>query len=379
MNGSVPRPGGIRTPGRDHGHGRHGGTDRYGAIWAFPALPPLPRDDEAVRDRPEVDGRVALKCGLSHEQSRKSSPRPRQAKFRPEGTWQLLASVFAVTVAALASLSPATAGDPAAGPVPAAVPLAPAAVVVVEEGRVTVDARDADLAEVLSQLGARAEFQLTTMGQLGRVTTAFTAMSVEQALRRLAADHELMLVYGVPTGDPGGPKLIQVGVFAAPPSAASVRAASEALGRERAAMLAEIHGLARSRNAERDVPRLAELLGFAPDPIVRARAASALGGLSSPLTAAALVRALTDQVPYVRVRAVHALRRVEGARAIPALGSVLLADPDGTVRRVAAQMLGSLPEAEATAALSAAAHDADGLVRREISRALNRRGISTSP
>ena len=247
----------------------------------------------------------------------------------------------------------------------------------IEEGRVTVDAHDADLADVLSELGARAGFRVRTSGQLGRVTATFTAMSVEQALKRLVQDHELMLVYSAASNESVRPTLIQVDVFASTPSAAQVRAASEMLGRQRAGLLAEIDRLTRSRNVERGAPRLAELLGTAPDSIVRARAASALSVLNGPLSQAALARALEDSAPDVRVQAVRALRSVDGARAIPALGRVLLTHPDVTVRRAAAQMLGSLQDPAATSALSVAAQDADALVRREVTRALNRRGGAT--
>jgi hypothetical protein len=67
---------------------------------------------------------------------------------------------------------------------------------------------------VLSELGARAEFRLRISGPLGRVTGTFTAMSVEQALRRLVEDHELMLIYSASPGEDARPKLIQADVFA---------------------------------------------------------------------------------------------------------------------------------------------------------------------
>lgn len=317
--------------------------------------------------------------GLSYTDVRCLDARLSRAMLRAPATRQVLASVFAVTVAALASVPPATAGDPVARDVAASVVLAPPELVMIEEGRVTVDAHDADLAGVLSELGTRAGFGLRTSGPLGRVTATFTAMSVEQALRRLVQDHELMLVYSAASNESVRPKLIQADVFASMPSSAQVRAASEMLGRQRAGLLAEIVRLTRSRNVERGAPRLVELLGTNPDFIVRARAASALAVLNGPLSQAALARALGDSAPDVRVQAARALRTVDGARAIPALGRVLLTDPDVTVRRAAAQMLGSLQDPAATSALSVAASDADALVRREVTRALNRRAGSTSP
>jgi hypothetical protein len=307
------------------------------------------------------------------------SLRVRPATLRTAAARPILVSVCALLIAGHASALPATAGDPVANDVPVSVVLAPPELVVIEEGRVTVDAHDADLADVLAQVGARAGFRVRTSGSLGRVTATFTAMSVEQALRRLVQDHELMLVYSVASNASVRPTLIQADVFASTPSAAQVRAANEMLGRQRAGLLAEINRLARSRNVEQGAPRLAELLGTAPDSIVRARAASALAVLNGPLSQPALARALGDSAPEVRVEAVRALRSVDGGRAIPALGRVLLTDPDVTVRRVAAQMLGSLQDPAAMSALSVAAQDADALIRREVTRALNRSGGSTSP
>ena len=280
-------------------------------------------------------------------------------------------------MAARVSALPATVGDRIANDVPVVV--APPELVVIEEGRVTIDAHDADLADVLAQLGARAGFRVRTSGSLGRVTDTFTAMSVEQALRRLVQDHELMLVYGSVSSASVRPTLIQADVFASTLSAAQVRAASEMLGRQRASLLAEIDRLTRSRDVARGAPRLAELLGTASDSVVRARAASALAALNGPLSHPALARALGDSAPAVRAQAVRALRSVDGARAIPALGRVLLTDPDVTVRRAAAQMLGSLQEPAATSALSVASEDADAIVRREVTRALHRQGGAASP
>jgi hypothetical protein len=222
---------------------------------------------------------------LSHVAVWSVSLRLRPATLRTAAARPVLVSVLAVLMAAAHALAlPATAGDPVANDVSVTVAPAPPELVVIEEGRVTVDAHDADLADVLAQLGARARFRVRTTGSLGRVTATFTAMSVEQALRRLVEDHELMLVYGAASNASVRPTLIQADVFASALSAAQVRAASEMLGRQRAGLLAEINRLRRSRDVARGAPRLAELLGTAPDSIVRARAASALAALNGPLS-----------------------------------------------------------------------------------------------
>src|SRR5580765_4636349 len=241
------------------------------------------------------------RVGLAHMAAWRVGLRLRPALLRTAAARPVLASVLTVLIAAHVSALPATVGDRVATDAPAVA--APAELAVIEEGRVTVDAHDADLADVLAQLGARAGFRVRTSGSLGRVTDTFTAMSVEQALRRLVQDHELMLVYSSASDASVRPTLIQADVFASAPSAAQERAASEMLGRQRAGLLAEIDRLTRSRDVARGAPRLAELLGTAPDSIVRARAASALAALHGPLSGSALVRALGDSAPDVRVQA----------------------------------------------------------------------------
>src|SRR5687767_5454595 len=121
-----------------------------------------------------------VQVGWSRTDVRWSDSRLGPAMLRAAATRQILASVFAAAVAALASAPPVTAGDLVAKDLPASVASAPRELVVIEEGQVTVDAQDSDLADVLSELGARAEFRLRMSGQFGRVTDTFTVMSVEQ-------------------------------------------------------------------------------------------------------------------------------------------------------------------------------------------------------
>ena len=111
--------------------------------------------------------------------------------------------------------------------------------------------------------------------------------------------------------------------------------------RSAAADLAEIRRSCSGAGVREGTARLADLLG-APDSTVRTRAATALGRVGGMNAEAPLTAALSDQVAEVRLQAVDALRRVAGARAIPALQGLLLRDPDPGVRRAAARTLGML-------------------------------------
>ncbi len=251
--------------------------------------------------------------------------------------------------------------------------------VVVERNRVTVDADDADLADVLEQLAEHAKFRLRTKGDLGRVTADFSVPTVEQALRRLAGNHELMIVYARPAaGDRSRPTPIQVAVFGDRSAAAAVSSGTRGSVESRADTLAEIREIARAGDPQRGATRLTQILATATDPAVRGRAVWALGRIGGPAAAAGVLKALDDETADVRVQAIYAIRQLQSSQAIPALSTRLLSDPDGSVRRAAARMLATFSEPEAGAALSAAVQDSDPIVRREVSRALERREQSAS-
>jgi HEAT repeat protein len=237
--------------------------------------------------------------------------------------------------------------------------------VVVEGERLSIDVRDAELEQVLQDIASRAGFTLATSGQLGRVTAAFDDVPLEQGLRRLARDNELVFVYGRPERGSGG-HLAEVRVFGA--------TAREAPADPESA--SDVDELLQRGDAPGNTARLSELLGSAPDSDVRARAAWALGRIGGADAETALTGALSDQSSDVRVQALYALQRVAGIDAIPAIQGALLRDSDVVVRRAAARTLGVMREPPATDALRAAAEDPDPTVRREVSRALRRHGVN---
>jgi len=272
--------------------------------------------------------------------------------------------LVAATLLLLPSPGAAAAEDsaPATPPPPA---------VDVRDGQLTVTVQDADLAEVLALVAERAGFELKSSGNLGRVTASLSGVPVDEGVRRLAQEHELVLVYR--RARPGqGSTLAEVRVFAArlAPAPAATRAAS------RGATMAEISRLARARGDANAVARLAYLLASDPEATIRARAAWALSRAGTAAAGEALGRAVQDPEARVRVQVVYGLSRAEGARAVPTLASVLQGDPDAGVRRAAARALGGLPSGESAAALQSAVQDPDAYVRNEAARALRRQGMS---
>ena len=89
--------------------------------------------------------------------------------------------------AVLGSPSPGRTADLGQESAPAA-PISPVPLVVVEEGKLTVDVHHAELESVLREIATRAAFDLRTSGKLGRVTATFAGVSLEEGLRQLVRD-----------------------------------------------------------------------------------------------------------------------------------------------------------------------------------------------
>ncbi len=87
-----------------------------------------------------------------------------------------------------------------------------------------------------------------------------------------------------------------------------------------------------------------------------------------------MTAALEDEDGLVRGRAIQALARKWGHKAVGPVAKALMEDPEPTIRRQAALSLGRMSGEEALGALQAAQGDADYAVRRAVAFALTRLG-----
>jgi HEAT repeat protein len=240
-------------------------------------------------------------------------------------------------------------------------------------GRLSVNLRDAPLADVLRLVGQEARVKVNLDGQfLAPITGTFTGLPLESGIRRLTRGHSSSFAYGPPLDSGQAPRLIEIWVIESEP-------AISADPRARAARLASLDNLGR-RTDDAAVAELTRILAQDPDPAVRTRAAGILSRSRDARATPALTTALGDQQSSVRIQAVHGLRRLEGERATEALGRVLLNDPDPSVRRVAAWALTSLRDAAAGSALRAAmSTDGDASVRQAATAAYRRWELGARP
>ena len=247
--------------------------------------------------------------------------------------------------------------------------------VTVAGGRLSVNLRDAPLADVLRLIGQEAHLKVNLDGQfLTPITGTFSSLPLESGIRRLTRGHSSSFAYGPPL-DPGhAARLIEIWIIESQPAAPTDP-------RARAARLASLRNLGRRQDDEA-VAELSRILAQDPDPAVRTQAAGILGRPGDVRAIPALTAALGDQQPSVRIQAVHGLRRLGGEGAAEALGRVLLSDPDPSVRRVAAGALTSLRNPAAGSALrTAMSTDGDASVRRAAAAAYGRweQGIRLPP
>jgi len=258
----------------------------------------------------------------------------------------------------------------------------------IEQGLLTVEAREAPLADLLHMIGEQAGLRVTIHGNVKTlVTDSFAGLSLGEGIRRVVGANGLVLIYTPSRGEAGASLLTEVRVYHSPPAATMSKGtdpkkpaeATRPRDSDRATRLKAIQELARRRD-EAAIAALVQILAQDEDPIVRAQAALALATIGGAQAAGALTTALEDQDPSVRIEAARAFAGVEGERAIPALGDVLMGDPDPHVRMGAARALSLLQSEEAQLALEAAiSENSDVSVLRTITSALARREPEKPP
>jgi hypothetical protein len=257
----------------------------------------------------------------------------------------------------------------------------------IDAGRLTVEARAAPLDEVIRRMGEQAGFDVVTIGdhaEYPSITISFSNLPVPEAVAAVVGDANHMIYYAAVRGAAERGTLSQVWLLG-PSGAPDVGGAR---GDEDIAVTGNVdHAemkrlndavlrVANQGDAGTDVDRaqllsgLERALGEAPEPLLRARAAVAMGTLRDPGAVPALEAALRDGHASVRAQAINALGQIGGEAATAVLGGVLLyGSADRAERVLAARALWKQNSEAARAYLASGAHDADEKVRRVSSKA----------
>jgi HEAT repeat protein len=244
--------------------------------------------------------------------------------------------------------------------------------VVVERGRLTLSVQNALLAEVLQAIGEKAGIAIEIRGDLTeRITTSFTDILLEEALRQLLRGQSFALSYGPSASDAKRTSLIAISVLARSRVKPAATAAKVSTVGEQREKLRRIQALARQKDTKA-VRELSTLALSDPSPFVRSRAVSALGRLRNQETLAPLTWALKDQSSSVRIQALQGIKNLKGGDSIGVLQAMVVNDPDPTVRRQAVRLLSTIRSPEVPQVLKWAVADGDAAVSRDAKQAVKR-------
>ena len=255
-------------------------------------------------------------------------------------------------------------------------------------GLMTLEARNARLSAVLEHMGRLAGFttrRFSAAPDCSSINVTLERVPLIEAIERLVASSNRIVFYG--PGDASNPRgaISQVWLLGSSDvdvalyPAADEAPADDGLEQEDPARRSEaVLKLSRrvSIGAEGDeggavlLARMGQVLQQDPDPLVRSRAAIALGALGEPAAVGDLEAALADAHFSVRSQAIGALGRIDDDRASTALGGILLDPGVDTVERVmAARALWQQGSDTARAYLQLGAGDGDPQVREAASNA----------
>ena len=254
----------------------------------------------------------------------------------------------------------------------------------VRNGLVSLNVRDAPVAEVIRKIGEEAGFETVVLGPLDhQITRSLTEMPVYDAVRRLARETTFIMIHARSKSHAEAAPIKEVRLYRSTlgqPPPDHVTTVKDAVDPEVLAGLSADDARARIR-AVQELGRTGEesavlvlegVISKDDNPMVRGQAAAALAKIGGERALPALQAALGDRDQSVRIQAVRGLERIGDESSVRILGELLLNDADRRVRRNAAWSLGRLKGELAKSYLEAASRDPDSAVRRSANQTLGR-------
>lgn len=255
----------------------------------------------------------------------------------------------------------------------------------VDDGLLTLRARNALLSEIIKAIGGHAGFETIVLGAYdARVDLSFSNVPLEVGLDRLLSGSSRVIVYSPSEKDSRERRVVRLWLLGSGPAdrrsvgeiadaVANDLQGADAKGRSEAVLR-----LGSRHATDTELEALAQALQNDEVALVRTRAAIALGALADERAVPVLEAALLDPNSSVRIQAIHALSKIGGDRAISALGDVLLHSNDTVQRVVAAQSLALQNGPVAQQYLDAVANDPDKQIRAASKNPSNRSRPSRS-
>ena len=254
---------------------------------------------------------------------------------------KLVLSGFLIVSSLAAPVSAAESDNPAPGTAIIRIEL--------QVGLLSVEIRAAPLHRVLSEIGKMAGFKTILVANppdLPLVNTSFQNLAVNAAVERILADTSHIVFYSQTDDGTHRRVISQLWVLGRGVSGADTSERillDEDLQHEEALKRSEaVLRVTQQPGGEPILVKLTGMLKADPDPLVRSRAAIALGALGDERAVVDLETALLDAHFSVRAQSITALGQIGGERVTSILGNILLNDDIASVERVmAAQAFGN--------------------------------------
>ena len=242
----------------------------------------------------------------------------------------------------------------------------------VRNGLLTVDLRDAPLANVLLAIGEQAGFRVLVRGDAKTtVTRSFSDVPLAKGVQRLLGHASSWLMRH------DGDALVDVRLYIGTGSPAATTGTPQAalavsLTDDHDTRLQFVKKIARQPHASATEGLILLVTGDR-DPLIRRIAANALGKIKGERSFVALASAVEeDEDSSVRRWAIQGLGMIGGEQAVRTVGGALLEDPDPSIRQSAARTLATMRNDAGMDFLYAAELDHDPGVRQAVEAALSR-------
>lgn len=241
----------------------------------------------------------------------------------------------------------------------------------VRNGLLTVNLRDAPLADVLLVIGEQAGFRVLVRGDAKRtVTRSFSDVPLARGVQRLLEHASSWLMRH------DGDALEEVRLYGwigstAVTSGTAQAALAVSLTDDHDTRLRFVKKIAHQPHASATEGLILLVTGDR-DPLIRRIAAIALGKVKGERSFVALASAAEDEDSSVRRWAIQGLGMIGGEQAVRTVGGALLEDPDPSIRRSAARTLATMRNDASMDFLYAAQSDHDPGVRQAAEAALSR-------
>ena len=246
--------------------------------------------------------------------------------------------------------------------------------VAVRDGRLTLQASNALIDEVIRSIGAQAGFETVTYGAPKiRINRSISEMPLVMAVRQLLKGVSNSMHFE----EGPSPRLIQISLYATSeldnqietPHVETGTVMTRGLNSARIDEFEALHSRAATGDAEA-VMQLAALLLDDSDPAVRARAAVILGEIGDAAAVAVLETGTQDVEQFVRIRSIRALATIRNDQSSQVLADLLFNHSDSRTRLLAVWALKQQATPLARSYLESARDKADALVQSAITRAL---------